>query len=292
MPDWVLMLLPHELLFGSFLVITWARLSLGMGFGAWCPLLLLACLLGSAGIIAWARRNPTPWRWRLRLLYYPVVMGISFYALQHAVPLLGVPGADALLLDWDRALLGETPAVGLGALGRPWFNDLMVLAYVFFFYYLVAGPAHYCLRDLPRFRACFAGLFTAYGLGFLGYTFLPAGGPCQVMTFETPLEGSLLTRWLLPLINAGSNGVDVFPSLHFGASFFLLAFDWQHRRSRFWWLLAPCVAMWFSTVYLRYHYFVDLLGGLVIAVMGLVAAWGCARWFEPAQAQTREGGRR
>jgi membrane-associated phospholipid phosphatase len=75
--------------------------------------------------------------------------------------------------------------------------------------------------------------------------------------------------------------VDVFPSLHFGASFFLLVFDWQHHRARFWRLLGPCAAMWFSTLYLRYHYFVDLLGGLVIAVAGVLAAWCCERRLAP-----------
>jgi membrane-associated phospholipid phosphatase len=148
-----------------------------------------------------------------------------------------------------------------------------VLAYLFFFYYLIFGPGWYCLYDLPRFRACFAGLFTTYALGFLGYTLLPAGGPYLSMSSLPPLEGGWLTRQMLPVINHGSNGVDVFPSIHCAASLYLLAFDFRHFRQRFWRLLLPCVALWISTVYLRYHYVVDLLGGVVIAAIGLITAW-------------------
>jgi hypothetical protein len=65
------------------------------------------------------------------------------------------------------------------------------------------------------------------------------------------------------MVNSGSNGADVFPSLHFAVSFYLLIFDWWHARSRFLDLSRPvhCI-LWSSTVLLRFHYFVDLIGGL------------------------------
>jgi membrane-associated phospholipid phosphatase len=39
--------------------------------------------------------------------------------------------------------------------------------------------------------------------------------------------------------------------------------------------------LWFSTLYLRFHYFVDLLAGVVVALAG----WGMAQCYETA---TRE----
>ena len=41
-----------------------------------------------------------------------------------------------------------------------------------------------------------------------------------------------------------------------------------HRTPRLC-LLLPCVGLWISTVYLRYHYFVDLAAGLVVALLAL-----------------------
>ena len=276
-------LLPHEWCFGFYLALTWLRLAFKGGAAAAWSLVFLSCLLASGFVIFWASRNPSPLRWRIRLLFYPSAMGVTFFAMGQAVPLLGIPGSDAVLLEWDRRLLGATPAVAWEPYLRPWLEDVSMAGYLFFFFYLVAGPAYYCIRDLPLFRKCIVGLFTLYGVGFIGYTLFPAGGPHRFMTFETPLHGPWILDWSLGIVDGASNRVDVFPSIHFAATYYLLLFDRRHHRRRFWWLLLPCVVLWFSTLYLRFHYFVDLLAGLVVALIG----WYAAERFERSPSAAR-----
>ena len=268
--------LPHEWCFGFFLALTGLRLLLKGGEAAAWSLVFLGCLAASAIIIVWTARNPTPLRWRIRLLFYPSAMGITFYSMGIAVPLLGHPKVDEMLLGWDRALLGETPAVAWEKYLYPWLEDVSMAGYIFFFFYLVAGPGYYCVRNLTLFRKCIVGLFVMYAIGFLGYTFFPAGGPHRWMTFETPLHGPWVLDWTLKSVNDGSNRVDVFPSIHFAAMLYLLMFDWQHRRQHFWLALLPCIILWFATMYLRFHYFVDLLAGLPVTLI----AWATAQWYE------------
>ena len=260
--------LPHEWIFGTYLLLTGLRLFVHGGAARPWSFLFFGCVLTGIAIFFWAENNLTPWRWRVRLLFYPATMGISFYAMGVAVPLLGHPKVDTLLLGWDRALLGETPAVAWEHLLRPWAEDLAMASYLFFFYYLVAGPGFYCVQNLRLFRKCIVGLFTMYGLAFMSYTVMPAGGPWRWMIFQTPLHGPWLLDWVLAPVNAGSNAVDVFPSVHLAGSLYLLLFDWQHGRRRFWWYLLPCLVLWFSTMYLRFHYFVDLLAGAAMALAG------------------------
>ena len=280
-------ILPHEWVFGAFLAILAVRLTLAGGAALAWSCVFWTCLLGSVAVIAWARRQPSPFRWRIRLLYYPAAMGISFYAMEPALPLLR-PKVDDLLLAWDRALLGETPAVTWERWLHPWLVDLAMAGYLFFFYYLIASPAWYAIRDLPRFRQCIVGLFTLYGLGFLGYTLLPAGGPHRYLEFSRPLEGVWLLPLTLDLVNEGSNCVDVFPSIHFAATLYLLLFDWRHHRRHFLWACGPCLVLWFSTLYLRFHYFVDLLAGLGIAILGwwVARAYADSRLEQALQAET------
>jgi hypothetical protein len=265
--------LPHEILFGAFLVVTWIRLTVRLGFLHPFALIFLFCLAGAVSVIAWCRRHPSGIRWRLRLLFYPAVMGVTFYTLRDAVPALGEPLVDSQLLQLDRALLGETPSVPYQHWGPAWLNDFLMLGYLFFFVHLLLVPGAYCGKDLPRFRQCIVGLFVLYGVGFLSYTLLPAGGPHRWMHFPVPLEGVIVLPWTLAIVNDGSNGVDVFPSLHFAISLYLLVFDWWHNRRRFWWCLVPCLVMWFATVLLRFHYVVDLIGGLGVALLALAVAW-------------------
>lgn len=264
--------LPHEWSFGGFLAITWLRLASQLGPLNLYSLIFLGCLLGSLAACIWAQCDPSGLRWRVRLLYFPAAMGVTFYTLGAAIPAIMPRKFDTMLLDWDKWLLGETPAVSYQTWSQPWLNDLLMLGYLFFFVHLVIVPGIYCVRDLARFRKCIVGLFTLYGIGFLSYTLVPAGGPHRWMTFDVPLSGIIVLPATLDAVNAGSNGVDVFPSLHLAVSFYLLVFDWWHARSRFWFVLAPCILLWFSTVLLRFHYFVDLIGGLLLAILGLVAA--------------------
>ena len=267
-------LLPHEWAFSGFLLLTSLRLLVAGDRAVVWSFAFLAQLAASIAVIVWASRRPSPGRWRVRLVVYPVAMGVSFYAMKYAVPLLGNPNVDAMLLAWDRALLGETPALAWQNQLHPWLVEVAMAGYLFFFYYLIAGPARYCVRDLELFRKCIVGLFTMYALSFLGYSFFPAGGPHRFTAFTAPLDGGWLLDWTLRPVNSGSNGVDVFPSVHFGATLYLLGFDWWHHRRRFWWVLPPCGVLWFSTLYLRFHYFVDLLAGAAVALAGLaIARW-------------------
>jgi PAP2 superfamily len=276
--QWMLkagLVLPHEWVFSAFLLITGTRLFADEAARGWSTV-FFACLAASTVVIFWCQRDPTPTRWRVRLSYYYVAMGIVFFSMRTAVPLLGIPRADSLLLHWDRLLLGQTPAVAWEHWLNPWMEDLAMAGYLFFFYYLLAGPFHYCFRDLPAFRKCIVGLFTSYGIALLGYTVFPAGGPHLSMTFQTALHGPLLLDSTLGLVNRGSNTVDVFPSVHVAASLYLLLFDWQHWRRRFWWVLGPCALLCFATLYLRFHYFVDLVAGVAVTLVG----WWTARTYE------------
>lgn len=275
--------LPHEWVFGTFLLATGARLFANSAARS-LSVVYFGCLAFALALVFWTERSPTPWRWRIRLASYFVVMGISFYAMRAGVLLLGTPRVDDLLQQWDRNLLGETPAVALEPWLYPPLEDLSMAGYLFFFYYLLAGPAHYCFRDIPLFRKCIVGLFTMYGFAFIGYTLFPAGGPHFSLSFHTALHGPWLVDRTLAAINRGSNTVDVFPSVHVAATVYLLLFDWQHWRRRFWWVLAPCILLWWSTLYLRFHYFVDLLAGVAVALIG----WWVARrsYLQPAPSAT------
>src|SRR6185295_16806001 len=125
-------------------------------------------------------------------------------------------------------------------------------------------------RELALAKRFASGCFSIYGLGFIGYSLLPAAGPWKALAteFREPLTGGWLTDLNMLIVSRGSNGVDVFPSLHCAVSAFFLCFDCRHRPLRFRILLLPCVGLWISTIYLRYHYAVDVVAGFVLAAFG------------------------
>ena len=274
-------LMPHEVFFGGFLLVTWLRLMVCEGPLDLNALLYLAMLLGCVAMLALCVARETRARWFARLWYYAVIMNVTFMTMGSTAMKIVARRQDAMLQRIDAACVGVTPSVTAQALVTPWLTEIMSLCYLLFFPYLFISLIYYAWRGLTVFRQLTVGLFTLYALGFLGYSTVPAAGPYLALpdAFSVPLTGWAITRFNAYVVASGSNGVDVFPSLHCAVSCFLLFFDRQHTRWRFRLYLAPCVCLWLATIYLRYHYLVDVVAGFALAAFALCIL---ARWEKHA----------
>jgi hypothetical protein len=267
-------LLPHEIIFGLFLVITAIRLLFAVGPAHPETLVYFATIALNVLAIWTVLRWPETWAWRLRFGFYIVALNGLFLHMRWAIPLINPGKYDAALWAWDLALFGSSPLLWFQPLASPLLTELMSIAYAAFIPCLLLTLVQYAMGDLRTARAFYGGLFTLYGIGYLGYTLLPAVGPYVAMAdrFAAPLHGYWITDLLTALYPLGTNRCDAFPSLHVAASAYILLFDYRHRRRWFRAYLAPCVLLWLSTLYLRYHYGVDVIAGFAVAALGLWVA--------------------
>ena len=264
-------LLPHELFFGFFLLATWMRLGCAVGFLGRDALLYFVLIAANVWAVWFCRSDGTSMRWRLGLLFYPLAMNVVFFHMKTAIPQIHPERMDALLRQVDQGSIGTNLSLRLQPLVHPALTEFFSFCYILFFPYLLFSMIYYFCGDVALLKKFVIGLFTIYGIGFLGYSFVPAAGPCLSMTekFTTPLNGWWITKWNAAIVAAGSNKVDVFPSLHCAISSFLLFFDQRHCPWRFKFYLVPAVGLWLSTIYLRYHYFIDVLCGFALAAFAL-----------------------
>ena len=268
-------ILLHEWIFGAYLLTMGSALLFGVGPANTDSLVFAALLTLNVTVLAAAWQRNTLWRWRVRLGFYVVAMNVAFQRMRTAVPSLRSYRADEDLRALDSLLFGETPSLLLEYWIEPWLNDLMSACYFLFLPYLAISMIWYLLTKLELAKRFYAGLFSLYGFRFLGYLAVPASGPHLAMAedFHVPIVGIWFTEINSALMAAGSNGTDVFPSLHCAVSCYLLLFDRRYRPWRYRAYLVPCVGLWLSTVYLRYHYFVDLVAGFALAVFSLWLAF-------------------
>lgn len=121
------------------------------------------------------------------------------------------------------------------------------------------------------------GINLMYMLGFIGYLLVPAGGPYLAFPAEFPYppQGGPMTTFLVNLVAQGITGMDVFPSLHSGVTIYVWGFFLLNGYRRTALLLTPVMlSIVVATVYLRYHYGVDLLAGILLAILVLaMTAW-------------------
>jgi membrane-associated phospholipid phosphatase len=180
---------------------------------------------------------------------------------------------DAQLLAWDRWLFGETPAIPMERLLSPGLTDAMVVAY---FLHLVLPPVVavvWYTRDRRVFREFLLAVLIAGLLGSVGYLAVPAVGPGIAFPnlFREGLRGGVY-RPVLEFLDAARAPRDVFPSLHVAVSTIVLYYGGRRGRAWFAVLLPLVLANWFSTVYLRYHYLVDVIAGWATAALACVLA--------------------
>ena len=267
--------LHHEIFFALLFVSVIVRLSVAGPPDATVLLLSFAsCLMVQVLLVVFCHLRPTPARWRFRLLFYPLVINFVYLLLPEVVRSLGLGLQDQALQRIDRLLIGGDLSTRLQVLATPLLTEVLSAAYLFYMLYFGVSQLLYFLDDLELAIRFYTGLFTVFALGFLGYVFVPAHGPYLALSdsFTSPLVGGDITRFNQEVVRLGSIRVDVFPSLHCAVPAFILAFDYLYKRARFWVCIGPCLLLFFSTVYLRYHYLVDVLAGFALALMALILA--------------------
>jgi membrane-associated phospholipid phosphatase len=258
----------HEWAFGLFLLITAGRLLVAGGFQMAEIFAIMASTIPL--MAAMESRWPRPANARLRLILFPVLVNLAYPQLGKVMSILGHTPWDAKLLRWDRALFGETPSILVATWHHPAASEFMSTCYVLFFPAVLSAFVIAVYRADSRGVKLFNGLITIYAIGFLGYTLVPAAGPHLTLpdwAAHAPTGGAM-TAFNAKLVAEGSNRVDVFPSLHLAITTFLMGLLWKHARRSFFVLLNPALGLGLATLYLGYHYAVDLLAGLLLAATG------------------------
>jgi len=106
-------------------------------------------------------------------------------------------------------------------------------------------------------------------IGCIGYILIPAIGPAYSFPewYHISISGSVITDFTREFINKTRINRDCFPSLHAGLStVFYFALLKQYKKTFI--LITPLIlSLCFSCVFLRYHYVIDVLAGILLALL-------------------------
>jgi membrane-associated phospholipid phosphatase len=218
-----------------------------------------------------------------------MTIGVVF-ALYSSLGRLGLAAMpyrfDAALSRVDTWLFGFDPSLEIQPLQTPSAVAFFSFAYAAFIPYIYLSLGLGCLGRPPLERDQFlTGWVFTYAISYLGYLFLPAQGPVvfQAGQFTTALDGGVLHELVVNGIDSLGGPKGAFPSLHVGASVYLCLFDLRTNRLRGLTYLPIVILIYVATVFLRYHYVVDLIAGTVIAIccvplgMHVFSRWAGAR---------------
>ncbi|MBX7221621.1 MAG: phosphatase PAP2 family protein [Blastocatellia bacterium] len=114
-------------------------------------------------------------------------------------------------------------------------------------------------------------------IGFVLYILVPGVGPMYSLAalYTQDITGGPMTQANFTITDMLRAHRDVFPSLHVAISGLMLVYAWRANRI-FACVMAPLIlGNWVSTIYLRYHYTVDV----VVALLLIPAVYFTVQWW-------------
>ncbi len=240
----------------------------------WQPLLVFAAATGFIAYSVHLRRKKNRKGWEdVLLLFYPILfMFITFESFFMILPWFNPHNYDARLAELDFRLLGVHPTVWIERFFHPWLTDLLYVCYFLYFplpWFLMVWLATKGKRaELDK--TVFVLLLTYY-LGYIGYFAVPAMGPRYyepIMRLQTEdLNGLFLSvpiRNLILFFEA--NKFDAFPSLHAAVTLTVIIMMYRYNKVQFYIFLPVVIGIFISVIYCRYHYFVDVVAGVLVSL--------------------------
>jgi len=238
---------------------------------------LLAAHVGGVGLLLFEILRPNLTSWFFRHWYPLPYVAACYKEMALLIPAIRRGSADQWLANLDYSLWGTHPTVWLERLQSPPLTEFLQWVYTLFVP-MVLLPAFllWKRRSYAGFQYFAFLIALGYLVSYIGYLIVPARGPRFLLAplQHVPLRGLWLFQGMQATLDKlESAHYDCFPSGH--TELTILAW-WSTRQFGkpllFWLSFAYTLSIIFATVYLRYHYSVDVLAGVLVAVFLIGAA--------------------
>jgi hypothetical protein len=204
-------------------------------------------------------------------LFVPMVL--SYFEMRILLPALHPVLMDYQLLAIDTWLLGTTPSLWMQHWNvQPIVEWLSFFYYTHFFVLIVMLVPALIFGKGQRLQELMAGGMLIVALGHFLYTLVPGAGPYATLAFAEPLHGGFWWDEVRITVATAGAQLDIFPSLHTAWPAYFTLHAYAHRRVqpfRCLWPILGFIALniIIATMFLRWHWFIDVAMGLVLAVV-------------------------
>ncbi len=207
----------------------------------------------------------------LRLFLSVSIALIVYENLQVAIHNVSPVDQDAALIFYDQLFFyKENLFLVLQSYISPLLTEWLNFAYISFFFYLPIFGMYFFIKDrASEWARLTLVLILCLFSGYVLYIFFPAVGPGVYFQalFSKNLDGSLITQFTNTLVDTQGYAKGTFPSLHIACSTIYIYFAYKNSKVLFWIFLPVIISLWVSTVYLRYHYLIDVFAGYCLAII-------------------------
>lgn len=205
------------------------------------------------------------------------------------------PNLDHLFATWEQMLFGCQPALLFPQVCDNWvFSELMCLGYTCYYPLMAVVAAYYLFFRNQEFDRIAYIILGTFFIHYVIFICLPVTGPqyyYQAVGMDDIAQGifpnlhdyfnlhqermdcpgysgGFFYSMVDSAHDAGERPVAAFPSSHVSVCVVLMILAWKSRSRALFYILLPfAILLFFSTVYIRAHYAIDALAGLVSGLL-------------------------
>jgi len=178
------------------------------------------------------------------------------------------PKIDGFLSNLDQTIFNFQPSIEFSKhFNSLFFSELFYFGY-FCYYLLPLVVFGFLYKFLPQKIEEFGFiLISSFLLYYFIFIIIPAEGPQFYFTFpDNYIEAQGIFGNAIKLIQKnGEAPTAAFPSSHVGISWIVIFWLYQNLRKSVKYFLPFVILLMFSTVYIKAHYFVDVVAGFLTA---------------------------
>lgn len=187
------------------------------------------------------------------------------------------------LIDWEKGLFGQIPTITLQNMfyqpsKASWLDYFATIFYFLHFALPLSFGFILWLYNRGYFRRFVTGILLLSYAAWLTFLIFPAAPPWMasqqgyISELHKILDVTLQAfpdKWNLPSVyhQFNPNPVAAMPSLHGAYPFLILLFALKFFKLKAFWFLPYVLLTWFSLVYLGEHYVVDIIAGVIYAIV-------------------------
>lgn len=211
----------------------------------------------------------------------------SYLFFKHLLPVVNPGSVDRQLFALDHVLFGFEPAVWADQFVGPLTTEWFAFFYFCYFFLLAAHifPIVFGSRDQLLLGEFMLGMLVIVCIGHTGYILVPGFGPFRAFPelFKHELPSGLWMDLVWSTVRSNGAQKDIFPSLHTAGPCFIALFSFRNRDRlpfRYTWPLLTFFAANIigATMFLRWHYVIDVFAGFTLAVTAALVSPLVTRW--------------
>lgn len=212
--------------------------------------------------------------------WYPVFLFTILYEQTcHLINIIFEGWFDPFINLFELKLFGVYPSVWFQKITCLLLNEYMMFVYFSYYFLLpLLGAFLYFRGKIKEFDRLVFSSAVAFYISYLGFIFFPVQGPRYQLgdLYNTEITGIVFTPIAQWIVKVGGLHGGCMPSPHSAVAFVVLIFAYRYHKTLFVILTPIIFSLFISTIYGRFHYFSDVVAGILIGIFSL---WLCQKIY-------------